>query len=158
MNVATLLTRKLGIYLFAVLVAYGLAVVTASQHVVSSLASMGVEVGLADRLAMTLADLAGMAGMFLPLIAFGFLVAFLVAALLRRWLDRWQTVLYLLAGAAALTALHLLLHLVFGLTPVAIARSAGGILVQALAGAAGGWVYIALNRRFFPLSPFETIE
>ena len=66
--------------------------------------------------------------------------------------------LYLLAGAAALTALHLLLHLVFGLTPVAIARSAGGILVQALAGAAGGWVYIALNRRFFPLSPFETIE
>ena len=107
---------------------------------------------------MTLADLAGMAGMFLPLIAFGFLVAFLVAALLRRWLDRWQTVLYLLAGAAALTALHLLLHLAFGLTPVAIARSAGGILVQALAGAAGGWVYIALNRRFFPLSPFETIE
>ena len=68
MNVATLLTRKLGIYLFAVLVAYGLAVVTASQHVVSSLASMGVEVGLADRLAMTLADLAGMAGMFVALV------------------------------------------------------------------------------------------
>ena len=49
MNVAVLLTRKLGIYLFAVMVAYVLAVVTASQHVVSSLASMGVEVGLADR-------------------------------------------------------------------------------------------------------------
>lgn len=158
MNVAALLARKLGIYLSAVIAAYVLAVVSASQYVVYSLKGMGVEVGPADRLHMTLADLGGMAGMFLPLIAFGFLVAFLVAALLCRWLDRWRTVLYLLAGAAALTAIHLLLHLVLGLTPVAIARSAGGILVQALAGAAGGWLYVTLNRSFFPRSPFETIE
>lgn len=158
MNVVVLLAKKLGIYLGAVGVAYCLAVVTASQHVVASLGSMGVEVGPGDRVAMTVADLGGMAGMFLPLIAFGFLVAFLVAALLGRWLGRWRVALYALAGATALASIHLLLHLAFGLTPVAIARSAGGVAVQALAGAIGGWVYIALNQRLFPRSPFETVE
>lgn len=158
MNVAVLLAKKLGIYLVAIITAYFLAVVTATQHIVASLGSMGVEVGFADRFAMTLADLTGMAGMFLPLIAFGFLVAFLATALLCRWLSRWRTLLYVLAGAAALAAIHLLLHLVLGLTPVAIARSAGGVLVQAMAGAAGGWVYITLNSRLFPGSPLEAVE
>lgn len=158
MNVAALLAKKLGIYLGAVLAAYVLAVVTASQHVAASLASMGVAVGPGDRAAMALADLAGMAGMFLPLIAFGFLAAFLVAALLCRWLSRWRIPIYVLAGAAALAAIHLLLHLALGLTPVAIARSTGGLLVQALAGAAGGWVYATLNGRLFPRGTIQVIE
>ena len=124
MNVVVLLAKKLGIYLCAVGVAYCLAVVTASQHVVASLGSMGVEVGPGDRVAMTVADLGGMAGMFLPLIAFGFLVAFLVAALLGRWLGRWRVALYALAGATALASIHLLLHLAFVVFVVL-----GGLLV-----------------------------
>ena len=120
MNVVFMLSKKLGIYLSAVLVTYLLASISATQHVVSSLASMGVEVGLTDRVSMTLSDLAGMAGMYLPLIAFGFLLAFLITAMLHYWLKRWQTALYVLAGATAVIAIHVLLHLAFNITPVAV--------------------------------------
>ena len=125
MNVIYMLSKKLGIYLSAVLVTYLLASIFATQHVVSSLASMGVDVGLADRVNMTFSDLAGMAGMYLPLIAFGLLLAFLFTALLHYWLKRWQTALYVLAGATAVIAIHVFLNLAFNLTPIAIARSPG---------------------------------
>ena len=143
-----LLSRKLAIYLAAVLTAYLLATATASLHVASSLASMGVTVTPADRLSMIAQDLAGMAGMFLPLIAFALLAAFLVTALLHYLLRRARVLLYVLAGAAALLTLHLAMHAALGLTPVAVARSAPGLLLQALAGAAGGFVYVYLNLRW----------
>ena len=147
MNVAILLGKKLGIYLTAVLLAYVLASVSATQHVVSRLSSMGIPLDPGERVFMSVQDLAGMAGMFLPLIAFGLLVAFLVTALLHYWLKRGQTALYVLAGATALIAIHVLLNLAFNITPVAIARSPGGLLIQGLCGAAAGYLYISLNRR-----------
>lgn len=153
MNVIRMLAKKLGIYLSAVLTAYLLASASATQSVVASLSSMGVPVGLGDRMAMTLGDFIGMAAMFLPLIAFALLIAFLFTALLCRWLDRWRTPLYLLAGATALVAMHLAMNLAFDLTPVAIARSTGGLLVQGIAGAAGGFVYVRLNSLLFGHSP-----
>jgi len=147
MNVTGLLVRKLLVYLAAVLTAYVLATAFASLNVASRLASMGVETGFGGRLSMIAHDLAGMAGMFLPLIALALLVAFLVTALLHYLVRRGQVALYLLAGAAALATLHLALHAAFGLTPVAAARGAGGLLLQALAGAAGGGGDIMLQRR-----------
>ena len=82
------LAGRLAAYLAAVGVAYLLASITATWSVVASLARMGVEVAPSDRLAMTLADLAGMAPMFLPMVAFALLIAFMCAALLNRWLHR----------------------------------------------------------------------
>ena len=153
MNVIKMLAQKLGIYLSAVLTTYLLASASATQSVVASLSSMGVPVGLGDRVAMTLGDFVGMAGMFLPLVAFALLLAFLFTALLCRWLGRWRTPLYLLAGATALVAMHLAMNLAFDLTPVAIARSTGGLLAQGAAGAAGGFVYVRLNELLFGHSP-----
>ena len=138
--------RKLAAYLLAIIVAYLLASITATQSVIGQLSQMDVEVNIADRLSMTLHDIVGMAGMFLPLIAAGFLVAFLLTALLCRWLARRPTVLYVLAGAVALIAIHLILKLAFGITPVAIARTPGGLLRQGLAGAVGAYVYAYTNR------------
>jgi hypothetical protein len=140
------MARRFGYYAVAVLVAYGLASVFATQSVVASLGRMGVAVPPSDRLAMTLADLAGMANMFLPMVAFALLVAFMAAALLRHWLGRGRFLLYALAGAAAVVTTHLGLQAAFGITPVAAARSAGGLLLQALAGAAGGLAYIGCIR------------
>lgn len=147
MKVMIMLGKKLGIYLCAIAVSYVLAVTSATQHVVASLASMGIAVTASERISMTAHDLAGMAAMFVPMIAFGLLVAFLATALIYHLANRWQTALYALAGFCALVCIHVLLNLAFGLTPVAIARSSGGLLIQGLAGAAGGWVYITLNRR-----------
>lgn len=141
------LARRLGYYLAAVAIAYGLASIFATQSVISSLADMGVAVPVADRINVTLRDLAGMASMFLPMVAFALLMAFMTAALLCRWLSRWRLLIYLVAGATALIGIHLMLQLAFGLSPVAAARTAGGLMLQGAAGAVGGLCYLALIRR-----------
>jgi hypothetical protein len=141
------LARRFGAWLLAVAVAYVLASATATQSVIGSLAGMGVDVQLGVRVQMTLSDILGMANMFLPMVAFALLIAFMTAALLCRWLARWRLPLYAVAGAAALVTIHLILHLAFGLTPIAIARTAGGLMLQGLAGAAGGVCYFLLIRR-----------
>lgn len=146
-SILKFLAKRLGVWLLAVAVAYLLAAATATQHVVAQLAGMGIGVPLGERVAMTLQDFRGLASMFLPMVAFALLVAFMAAALLCRWLSRWRLPLYLLAGAVGVVAIHLLLHLAFGLTPIAVARSTGGLVLQALAGAAGGFVYLLLIRR-----------
>ena len=138
--------RKLAAYLLAVIVAYTLASITATQSVIARLAEMGIDVNFADRLRMTLHDIAGMAGMFLPMIAAAFLAAFLMAALICRLLGRRPIALYILAGAVALIAIHLILNLAVGITPVAIARTMGGLLIQGLAGAVGAYLYPYTNR------------
>ena len=138
--------RKLVAYLLAVFTAYLLASITATQSVIARLAEMGVDVNFAERLRMTLHDIAGMAGMFLPMIAAGFLAAFLLTALLCRWLGRRPVWLYILAGAVALITIHLTLNLAFGITPVAIARTTGGLLIQGVAGAVAGYFYAYTNR------------
>jgi len=138
------------IYLLAVAVAYLLASVTATQSVVSSLSDMGVTVGFTDRFGMTVKDIAGMAGLFLPMIAAAFLAAFLVAAMLCRWWSQWRTPIYIVAGAAGLVTIHLTLNLAFGITPIAIGRTAGGLFLQGLAGAAGGYIFMSLTRKPSP--------
>ena len=138
--------RKLAAYLLATIVAYLLASITATQSVIARLAEMGVDLNFADRLRMTLHDIAGMAGMFLPMIAAGFLAAFMLTALLCRWLGRRPVALYILAGAVALITIHLTLKLAFVITPVAIARTTGGLLIQGIAGAVGAYLYAYTNR------------
>jgi len=152
MNNWLMITRFLGtrlaIYLSAVAVAYLLASMSATQAVVSSLSGMGVEINLAERTAMTLRDIGGMAGMFLPMVAFALLVAFMATALICRYWNRWRLPLYLFAGAVALVCIHLALNLAFGITPVAIARNLPGLIMQGAAGAAGGLTYVYLSTKY----------
>ena len=144
-SIGWMLARRLAVYLAAIAVTYLLAAISATQHVASSLESMGLPVSVGTRISMVGQDLVGMAGMFLPLIAFGFLVAFLVTALLCRWWGRWRNALYALAGACALICIHVALNLAFDITPVAIARSTSGLMLQGLAGALGGYVYAVFS-------------
>lgn len=159
MNVIGLLGKKLTVFMAAVLAAYLLASATATQHVANALVSMGIELKPADRLAMTFQDLLGLASSLLPLIALGLLIAFVVAAALLHWplrnRPRWRLPLYLLAGFTALVMLHVLMNLALGLTPIAIARSPFGIIVQGLAGSVGGLVYARLSDAVFPANPFD---
>ena len=146
------LAGRLAIYLAAVAVAYVLASVFATQSVVSSLAGMGLVLSLGERLSMTVRDLGGMAGMFLPMVAFGLLIAFMTTALICRYKGQWRTPLYTLAGAIAVVCVHLALNAAFGVTPIAVARTSTGLLSQALAGAAGGLTYLVLSRRHESIS------
>lgn len=138
--------RRIGSFVLAVAVTYLLAVISASQHVAASLESMGAEVSFGTRLEMIVHDLGGMATSFLPMLLVGFLVAFGVTALLLRWLPRRRYLLYSIAGAAAVATIHLALNAAFDITPVAVARTGGGLVIQALCGAVGGYLYARTNR------------
>ncbi|HKX54630.1 MAG TPA: hypothetical protein VJN01_00910 [Xanthomonadales bacterium] len=130
----------------AVLASYALACFAATQSVVGRLGDMGIPVSLAERLQMSGQDLLGMAGLFLPLIAVGLLLAFLVAGFLGRRSPQRRTVLFILAGAMAMISIHLALQWSFDITLVAVARTPLGLLSQALAGVAGGYLYTLLKR------------
>jgi len=138
--------RVLAAFVAAVIVAYGLAAVAQTQHVMSRLTDMGMTVTAQDRLAATVHDLVGMAPLFLPMIAIGFAIAFGVAAGILRLAPRWRPVGYPLAGGAAVLAIHVILSLALDITPIAAARTTLGLTTQALAGALGGWAFAMLRR------------
>jgi hypothetical protein len=145
MNMSSLISLS-GRYAIAVLTTYALASFFSTQSVAASLAAMGVAVSWAERLRMSLHDLLGMTGIFLPVIAAAFAIALPVATWLVRGRPAWRKPLYILAGAVALVAVHLALRAAFGITPVAGARSLIGMMSQALAGAIGGFVFAAVGR------------
>ena len=93
--------RRLLAWIVASLGGYVLAAAFSTQSVLASLAEMGVSVTLGQRFTTTAHDIAGMTGIFLPILAAGFLVAFSVTGLLMRWLEPWRTPLYILAGAVS---------------------------------------------------------
>ncbi len=126
---------------------YVLAAAAATQSVLDRLGEMGIVVTPAHRVSATWHDLVGMAGSFLPLLAAGLLIAFAVTALLNRLLPGYRRLLFVLAGAAAVVTVHVALKLAFDITPVAATRTPGGLAVQALAGAAGGYVYALADQR-----------
>ena len=131
----------------AAIVTYILAVTAATQSVIASLKDMGVSVSLADRLGTTLADLSGMFALFMPLLAIALLLGFLVAAGIIRWQPDWRRFGYPLAGFAAVLVMHLLVTTTTGVHPIAATRSVPGLVLQGLAGAAGGYVfYLVISR------------
>jgi hypothetical protein len=150
--------RILGGYILAVLVSYTLASLFSTASVVASLYGMDIPVSLPKFLHMSLHDLAGMAGTFLPMTAVAFAIALPVAAWLGRRQPAWRTAWFALAGATALITVHASLEAAFDIILVAGARSSLGLIAQAVAGVAGGvvsarcWALgLALRRRKVPV-------
>jgi hypothetical protein len=131
----------------AAIVTYVLAVSAATQSVMASLKGMGVSVSLADRLGTTLADLSGMFALFMPLLAIALLLGFLVAAGIIRWQPGWRSFGYPLAGFLAVLVMHLLVQSTTGIHPIPATRSMLGLVLQGLAGAAGGYVFHLVKAR-----------
>jgi MFS family permease len=130
----------------AVLSAYSLATLFATQSVISHLADMNIPLSMGERLEMSAKDQLGMTSLYLPLIAVGMLIAMLVAGWLGRRNPQRRTHLFMLAGAVAMLSIHLALNWSFDITLVAVARSPLGLLSQALAGAVGGYLFTRLKK------------
>lgn len=133
-------------FVVATAVGYALAAIAATQFVLAQVTGMGLPVSLVTRLQTTAQDLAGMAGLYLPILAGGFLVAFLTAAVANRWLRDQRTVLYTLAGAVAVIAVNLIMKAVFEITPIAGARGIWGLAAQGVAGAAAGYSFAIVSQ------------
>lgn len=132
-------------YVAATAVTYALAAIASTQSVVASLRGMNMPVSTVQRVEMSWHDLLGMSTQLLPLIAAALLLAFGVTALLRRWIHSARGFLFALAGAVALLTLHGLLKAAFGITAIAAARDFIGLVLQASAGAIGGYLFARLS-------------
>ncbi len=139
--------RVLRAFFSAVILAYVVAVFNGTQGVLNNIAAMGMPVSMADRMGAVLHDLIGMAASYLPLITLALLIAFLATGLLIRWFGWPRSPLYALGGFVAIIALHLIMDAALGLVGIAAARTLTGLLLQALAGALGGWLFAALSTK-----------
>lgn len=115
-----------------------------TQYNLAAIAALGAPVPLGIRLQTTWQDLGGFAPMYAAITAGAFLVAFLVAALLARFWPRRRTILYTLAGAAAIGTAIVTMNALLPVTGIGATRWTSGILALSLAGALGGWLFAVL--------------
>lgn len=134
-------------FLASVVGCYFVATTSASGHVLSQLSDLGVELSTGQQLAHVSHDWLGFTGIFLPVIVVGLLVGFVVARLLLKIdaLANLTTLAYVAAGAVAVLSIHLILNQQFDMHPIASSRTGLGLLMQAVAGAVGGWLFAKLS-------------
>jgi hypothetical protein len=132
-------------YSAAVIGAFVLGSILATQFILGNVQAMGMDVTSAVRLEATVHDIFGLAASYLPLMAVAFLVALPVAGGLRKLLPTQPLILYVLAGAVAVVTLHLAMKAALGLTGIAAVRTIAGLLSQGLAGALGGYLYYRIR-------------
>ncbi|WP_102795848.1 hypothetical protein [Bowmanella denitrificans] len=128
-------------FFLAWLVCFTLASLMHSQFVLAGLAQQNITISFSDRYQMTLSDWWGLLPTYGAVIAIGLALAFLVVGLLRRHYMRLPAWLYALAGFVALLSIHLAMQPIMDITLIAGARGELGLLTQALAGLAGGWIF-----------------
>jgi hypothetical protein len=139
-----LLLRTYG-FLAAVVATYIVAVIGYSQINLLNLVDMGIAVDFALRAQTLQHDLVGMLDLFLPIVIVALLLAFGVAALIISRVPHLRTIGYVLAGTMGIYAVIVSLGLMMGTNPIAVTRSAGGLLSQVAAGAVGGFVFALIT-------------
>ena len=127
-------------------VTYVLASVAASQAVLAYLARLGREIGFAERMGYWVHDVLGMLSSYALLLLIALLIAFPVAGLIARNNQTLRLIGFVLAGFVGVVAMHLIMQATLGLNPVWATNFTGGLLLQGLAGAVGGYLYQRLQR------------
>lgn len=133
-------------FLAAVVVLTGLATVLQSSFVLAALSGVGAHISVGDAAGMIASDLAGLGPLYGAFIAIALLIAFLAAAAVHRVTPLPRAVVFSGAGLVAMVVMLLAMEQVFfGVQLIAGARTFGGFLAQAFAGAVAGVVFVALT-------------
>jgi len=140
------MVRVLKAFFPAVLLAYVLASMLATQSNLGNVEMLGMDVGLADRAGATFHDIIGMSSSYLLLILIAFVLGLPVAAGLTKLLPGQRAVLYALAGFTAIVALHVIMKAALGVSGIAATRTLAGLVAQGAAGAVGGLCFHWLSR------------
>lgn len=123
-----------------------LASVFSTQFVLAALQDLGVEITLAQRVSMTLADF-GILPLMGMAVAACFLVGFSIAVLAARFAGGDRRYWLVAAGATALVVELLIMRATLGLMPISGARSTAGLFAMGIAGGVGGWLFARLTAR-----------
>ena len=140
-------TKTVLAFIFAVLVTFLLASIVGTQIVLADIQSFGLDVSWSDRVSATIHDIVGLAPVLSALIGTAFLVAFVIAGLGNRFLGGNRTYWYLAAGLTSLPATLILIKIIMGATVFAAARTGFGMLLFALCGLTGGYLFTRLTQK-----------
>jgi len=124
-----------------VLTAVLLGSIIQTQFNLASLGHLGVEVGWGDRLSTTWHDLINFTPVYGLLVSIAFAIAWPVAGMLKRRLPDQRTLLFTLAGFAAIWLMIAIMNQALPVTGIAATRSLIGMLALSLSGAVAGWIY-----------------
>ncbi len=150
--------RTLSGFAAAVHVTYVIGALTISQVNLASVIALGMEINFSHRIDAMLHDVTHMYDIYLPLVIVALVIAFSVAALITRQVPSLRMVGYMLAGFVGLIAIHVIMTAVLGMTGVAATRSMVGLLLQGVAGAAGGYLFHLLTAEKLPLKSGPATE
>lgn len=140
--------RAVVAYVVAVLVAtIGLSAVS-TFTVLANLKDMGYPASAGDQISTYVGDFVGLAPAAGPINAIGLAIALIIAALIIRFLWNRRTFGYTLAGLVALTVEMAAMGQLFGgITPIAGARTIGGLLAIGAVGALSGFIFARLSAK-----------
>lgn len=118
-----------------------------TQNVIARLKSIGAEIGLGDRLSMSVYDLIHLGSLYVIFVAAGTFVAYLTGLLVYRIAGFGRPIVFAVAGAIAMLVMLLLMkQAFFGVHLIAGARDGFGIGLQMLAGGLGGLIFERISR------------
>ena len=128
-------------YLAAVAAAAVFGCAVSTQFTLNALSGFGIDVPFADRLSATVHDIIGMGPFYALIAAVAFVPAFAIAAALLRWVPGPRPFWFAVAGGAAIVTAILIIRYFVGGTVIGGARTPPGLLAQALACGAAGWLF-----------------
>ena len=134
-------------FLAAVIAAYVLGAIFISQGNIASIIALDFDVSVAQRFEAALHDVTHMTNIYLPVIAVSYFVSMPVARFIIKYVPQQRAILYALAGAVGLVAIHLIMKMVLGLTGIAATRTVVGLLAQAIAGGLGGYLFHVISMK-----------
>lgn len=132
-------------FILAWLATFLLASTAISHAVLSYLSSLGRDISAGEWLGAVLHDWLGHLPLLGTLTFVAMLIAFLVVAVIVRALPGMRTLGYIAGGFSGMLVLHLLLRVAIGWNPVWGVDGTFGLLLQAFAGAVGGYLYLRIN-------------
>ena len=139
------MTRTLGSYTAAVIVAYCFGALFISQGNIAAVTGLGFDVTMSQRLGAIVHDVSGMTDIYLPLVAVSLLLGLPVAFAVVRKNPHLRMIGYVSAGFVALLAMHVIMKAVLGLSGIAPTRTLWGLLAQGVAGGIGGYLFCRLS-------------
>lgn len=139
------MTRTLGSYIAAVIVAYCFGALFISQGNIAAVTGLGFDVTMSQRLGAIVHDVSGMTDIYLPLVAVSLLLGLPVSFAVVRKNPHLRMIGYVSAGFVALLAMHVIMKAVLGLSGIAPTRTLWGLLAQGVAGGIGGYLFCRLS-------------
>jgi hypothetical protein len=139
------MTRTLGSYIAAVIVAYCFGALFISQGNIAAVTGLGFDVTMSQRLGAIVHDVSGMTDIYLSLVAVSLLLGLPVAFAVVRKNPHLRMIGYVSAGFVALLAMHVIMKAVLGLSGIAPTRTLWGLLAQGVAGGIGGYLFCRLS-------------